>query len=176
MLGAGQLDWLKAQIDAAVAARQLIVLMSDSAWNGTSPGPPIPVSFSDKWPSYIFERDLISDYAATAGAQMFIVFGDSHGLQQDDGANEKNGFASICCGPFDQELHMHYQDSHQWNYPAGILEDGGPYRHAQQYHRLTIAQEPGSQVITVTADARDCSPVVDGTPLTVRTMTKTYLL
>ncbi len=63
------------------------------------PGPPTPLSFADKWPSYIFERDLISDYAAWVGAKLFIVYGDSHGLQrkhgleQDDGTSEKNGFA-----------------------------------------------------------------------------------
>jgi hypothetical protein len=174
MLGATQLEWLKGQIDAAASNHQLIVIFSDCAWNGVSPGPPIPASFCDKWPSYIYERDLISDYAAAAGAQLFIAFGDSHGLQQDDGANEKNGFASICCGPFDNDLHMHYQDSYQWSYPDGILDEGGPYRQAQQYQRLTISQDPGSPDITVTADARDCSPVVDGTPLTVRTLTKVY--
>jgi phosphodiesterase/alkaline phosphatase D-like protein len=174
MLGATQLTWVKGQIDAAAAAHQLVILYSDPAWNGVSPGPPIPVTYCDKWPSYIYERDLISDYAAAAGAQLFIVFGDSHGLQQDDGTNEKNGFASICCGPLDQELHMHYQDSNQFNYPSGILDEGGPYRHAQQYQRLTISQDEGSPQITVVAEARDCSPVVDGTPLTVATLTKTY--
>ncbi|MGI8701857.1 MAG: alkaline phosphatase D family protein [Nocardioidaceae bacterium] len=176
MLGATQLAWLKGQIDAAVGARQLVVIFSDCAWNGTSPGPPIPVSYSDKWPSYTYERDLVSDYAASAGAQLFIVFGDSHGLQQDDGTHEKNGFASICCGPFDQELHMHYQDSYQWSYPDGILDEGAPYRVAQQYQRLTISQEVGSSTITLTAEARDCSPAVVGTPLTVATLTKTFTL
>ena len=174
MLGAEQLSWLKAQLDAAAAARQLVVLFSDCAWNGVSPGPPIPVTFSDKWPSFSYERDLISDYAAAAGTQLFIAFGDSHGLQQDDGTNEKNGFASICCGPMDQELHMHYQDSYQWSYPDGIVDGGGPYRGAQQYQRLTITQEVGSSTVTVTAEARDCSPAVAGTPFTARTMTKSY--
>lgn len=176
MLGATQLAWLKGQIDAAATSRQLVVVFSDCAWNGTSPGPPIPLQFSDKWPSYIHERNLISDYAASKGADLFIVFGDSHGLQQDDGTNEKNGFASICCGPFDQQLHLHYQDAHQWNYPAGLHEGGGPYRHAQQYQRLTISQERGSSKVTVTAEARDCSHRVPGAPMTVRTMTKTYQL
>lgn len=174
MLGAAQLAWLKDQIAAAAAAHQLVILFTDSAWNGTTPGPPIPASFSDKWPSYQYERDLISDYAAAHGVQLFIVFGDSHGLQQDDGSNEKNGFAAICCGPFDQNLHMHYQDSYQWSYPDGIADYGGPYRPAQQYQRLTITQEDGSSSVTVMAEARDCSPVVDGTPRTVRTMVKTY--
>jgi phosphodiesterase/alkaline phosphatase D-like protein len=174
MLGATQLAWLKGQIDDAVANHQLIVLLTDPSWNGTSPGPPIPASYSDKWPSYIFERDLISDYAAAAGAQMFIAFGDTHGLQQDDGTNEKNGFATICCGPWDQDLHMHYQDSYQFNYPDGIVEGGGPYRHGQQYQRLTITQQPGSREITLTAEARDCSAVVSGAPKTVATLTKTY--
>jgi phosphodiesterase/alkaline phosphatase D-like protein len=175
MLGSTQLSWLKQQIDQAVEQHQLIVLFSDCAWNGTSPGPPIPTSFSDKWPSYIYERDLISDYAASVGAQLFIVYGDSHGLQQDDGTNEKNGFASIGVGPLDSPLHMHYQDSNQWNYPDGILDGGGPYRSAQHYQRLTIVQEDGSSTITVTADARDCS-VETGGPQTVRTMVKTYNL
>lgn len=71
---------------------------------------------------------------------------------------------------------MHYQDSYQWSYPVGIPEHDGPYRHAQQYQRLTIAQEAGSASITVTVEARDCSPAVPGTPLTVRTMTNTYEL
>ncbi|MGI8701852.1 MAG: alkaline phosphatase D family protein [Nocardioidaceae bacterium] len=176
MLGPFQLTWLNSEIDAAALARQLVVIFSDCAWNGTSPGPPIPASYADKWPSYIYERDLISDYAAARGAQLFIVFGDSHGLQQDDGTHEKNGFASICCGPLDQDLHMHYQDSYQWSYPADITEGGGPYRHAQQYQRLTISQQPGSSTVTVTAEARDCTRAVPGTPLTVRTLTKTYTL
>ncbi len=176
MLGVTQLTWLQRQIDAAASARQLLVLYTDCAWNGTSPGPPIPNTYCDKWPSYIYERDLISDYAAAKGVHVFIVFGDSHGLQQDDGANEKNGFASICCGPLDQELHMHYQDSYQWSYPYNVPEHGGPYRHAQQYQRLTISQVPGSSTVTVTAEARDCSSAVKGTPFTVRTMTKKYKL
>ncbi|MGI8701356.1 MAG: alkaline phosphatase D family protein [Nocardioidaceae bacterium] len=176
MLGPVQLAWLEHQIDRAVVERQLVVLFSDCAWNGTSPGPPIPVTYSDKWPSYIHERNQISDYAASKGAQMFIVFGDSHGLQQDDGRNERNGFATICCGPLDMELHMHYQDSYQWSYPHDVPEHGGPYRSAQQYQRLTIAQQKGSNVIFVTAEARDCSPAARGTPRTVRTMTRTYAL
>jgi phosphodiesterase/alkaline phosphatase D-like protein len=173
MLGSTQLRWLQSQIDEAAAQRQLVVLFSDCAWNGTSPGPPIPMTYSDKWPSYIYERDLISDYAARAGARMIILYGDSHGLQQDDGTHEKNGFASIGVGPLDSPLHMHYQDSNQWNYPAGITEGGGPYRDAQHYVRLTISQAATSQPILVKAEARDCS-VATGGPLTVRTMVKTY--
>lgn len=176
MLGKTQRRWLLGEIAAAVANRQLVILFSDCAWNGASPGPPIPATYSDKWPSYIYERDLISDYAAAQGAQLLIVFGDSHGLQQDDGTNEKNGFATICCGPLDMELHMHYQDSYEWSYPYDVPEHGGPYRFAQQYQRLTISQDEGSSTITVIASARDCSPAVKGTPKTVRTMTKTYTL
>jgi len=172
MLGSTQLKWFQSQISQAVAQHQLLIVFSDCAWVGTSPGPPIPVSFSDKWPSYIFERDLISDYAARLGAKMFILFGDSHGLQFDDGTHEKNGFASICVGPLDSPLHMHFQDSYQWNYPAGIDEGGGPYRDAQHYVRLTIADN-GASTITVTADARDCSRETGG-PRTVNTMVKTY--
>jgi phosphodiesterase/alkaline phosphatase D-like protein len=173
MLGAPQLAWLKVQIDEAVEAEQLLVLFSDCAWNGTSPGPPIPSTYTDKWPSYIYERDLISDYAAAKGLSMLIVFGDSHVMQQDDGRHEKNGFATLCCGPFDQRPHTHYADSYQWTYPSGS-EGGGPRRRVQQYQRITIAQQVGSRHITVTAQARDCSPAVEGTPKTVRTMTKTY--
>lgn len=173
MLGKAQLRWLKDEIDAAVREQQLIILYSDCAWNGVSPGPPIPSTYTDKWPSYIYERDLISDYAAERGASMLIVFGDSHGMQQDDGRHEKNGFATLCCGPFDQRPHMHYMDSYQWSYPP-FQEGGGPYRRIQQYQRITIVQEPGSTMIKVTAEARDCSPWVKGAPKTVRTMTKDY--
>ncbi len=126
MLGATQLKWLQFEISQAAAQYQLVVLYSDCAWNGTSPGPPIPVSYSDKWPSYLYERDLISDYAARAGAKMLILFGDSHGMQFDDGTHEKNGFASLGVGPLDSPLHMHCQDSYQGNYPQGIDEGGGP--------------------------------------------------
>ncbi|MGI8700241.1 MAG: alkaline phosphatase D family protein [Nocardioidaceae bacterium] len=177
MLGATQLAWWKGQIRAAAAARQLVVMFSDPDWNGVSPGPPIPRTYSDKWPSYIYERDLMSDFAASLlGPNLFIAYGDSHILQQDDGTNEKNGFASICCGPFHQNLHAHFQNSVQWNYPDGVAQAEGKNRNAMQYQRLTITQRPGSSTVTVTAEARDCTPKVSGTPLTVRTMTKTYTL
>jgi len=172
MLGATQLTWLKSQIDQAAQQRQVIIMYSDVAWNGVSPGPPIPRTYCDKWPSYIYERDLISDYAKSKGANLFIFFGDSHGLQFDDGTHEKNGFPSICVAPLDSPLHMHFQDAYQWNYPAGIDEGGGPYRSAQHYVRLTI-QDNGSGQITVTAEARDCSAETGG-PKTVNTMVKTY--
>jgi phosphodiesterase/alkaline phosphatase D-like protein len=177
MLGATQLAWWKAQIDAAAEAHQLVVMFTDPGWNGTSPGPPIPFTYCDKWPSYIFERDLMSDYAASRiGPNMVIAYGDSHLLQQDDGTNEKNGFATMCCGPIHQNLHAHYQSTSQWNYPADIVEGAGKARNGMQYQRLTIAQAPGSSTVTVTAEARDCTPGVSGTPLTVRTMTRTYTL
>lgn len=176
MLGQYQLDWLKAQIDAAVDQRQFILVYSDTAWNGVSPWTPlgIPLTYGDKWPSYLYERDAISDYVASAGAKMFIVHGDTHGLQQDDGTNEKNGYAVICSSPLDAGIHMHYQDWYQWNYPSNFPEGGGPYRHAQQYQRLTIAQDPDTLVVTVTAEARDCSTEAAQTPRTVRTMVKQY--
>ncbi len=177
MLGAVQLGWWRGQIRAAAAARQLVIMFTDPAWNGTSPGPPIPNTYSDKWPSYIYERDLMSDFAASLlGPNMFIAYGDSHILQQDDGTNEKNGFASICCGPFHRYLHAHYQSDVQWNYPSGVSQVEGKNADAMQYQRLTVTQAPGESTVTVIAEARDCTPGVSGTPKTVRTMTKTYTL
>jgi hypothetical protein len=159
-------------------------MFTDPAWNGTcddvidskGAGTGIPVSYSDKWPAYQFERDLISDYAAgvspvAARVDMVIAYGDSHILQQDDGTNEKNGYATICCGPADQTLHGHFQASAQWNYPAGILEGGHNYRHAQQYQRLTVAQV--GHTVTVTADAMDCTDGF-GSSSPIRTLTKSF--
>ncbi len=177
MLGATQLAWWKGQIDAAAEARQLVVMFTDPGWNGVSPGPPIPFTYADKWPSYSFERDLMSDYAASKlGPNLFIAYGDSHLIQQDDGFSEKNGFASICCGPLHQNLHAHFQDESQFNYPTDIVEGGGKARDGMMYQRLTITQLPGEATVTVTAEARDCTPGTAGTPLTVLTMTKTYTL
>lgn len=178
MLGATQLAWVQGQINAAQTAHQLVVLWTDPAWNGKKADviplpPPIPTSYADKWPSYQYERDLISDYAAARAVTLFIVHGDSHGLQQDDGTNEKNGFAVVCAGPWHQNCHAHYQASYQWTYPAGMTEGGtgGVTRNAMMWQRLTFADN--GTTITVTAEARECTPkIVGSTPTTVRTMTK----
>lgn len=184
MLGTTQLNWLKGQLDLAATNREFVVLYTDSAWNGLSPVGGdgfIPATFTDKWPSYCYERDVISDYAfSKIGENMVILHGDSHGMQFDDGQtpkfdgsgnrlNDKNGYVVACCGPFNQNLHMHYTNAYDWSYPANVGDgqtggvDTGPYRKAMQWVYLYI-DEPSGTPFTFNVELifRDASTVKSG--------------
>lgn len=203
MLGTTQFEWVKAQFDAAATARQFVVLLTDPAWNGLSPQEAdgtIKATFTDKWPTYTYERDLLSDYAfGKIGANMIIFHGDTHGLQADDGLtpkfdglgnrlNDKNGFAVFCCGPYCQNLHMHYTNAYGFNYPSGIGDgqtggtDTGPYRTGMQWVYLNI-NESSAFHFDVKIMSRDATPhksggnpvYATGTPKTVNTFTRTYI-
>lgn len=167
MLGATQRAWLMAELKAAAVAGQLVVLLTDSSWNGQCPNP-VPLTLSDKMPAYQHERDLISDTAAELGLDMIIVHGDTHLMLQDE-THEKNGFVVIGCSPFDQLAQGHFQDSYDWVYPPGQPETGGTLK-VQQYQRLVWTDD--GTAITFTATARDCSTGEAGRSL--RTLTRTY--
>ncbi|MDX6308988.1 MAG: hypothetical protein QOI06_2034 [Nocardioidaceae bacterium] len=167
MLGATQLTWLKDELLAAAVARQLVVLLTDSSWNGVCPNP-VPMSLSDKMPAYQHERDHISDFAAAIGVDMIIVHGDTHLMLQDE-THEKNGFVVIGCSPFDQLAQGHFQDSYDWVYPPGQPATRGTVK-AQQYQRLVWADD--GTTITFTATARDCSK--GAAARSMRTLTRTY--
>lgn len=216
MLGSTQFDWVKSEIDAAAAAGQMVIMFTDPAWNGVTPVDPdgyIEATYSDKWPTYIYERTQLSNYAAsklakTSGSpNMIIIHSDSHLHQLDDGTtpgtphlgmggigSDINGIVVACTGPFHQNVHAHYQDSYNTiNYPAGVVDGGGPYRSAMQYLRLTVdsVTTPGSVIVTM--DHWDCTPFksngnppyASGTPKSLSTISgsgvttpfvKTYVL
>lgn len=163
MLGANQLARLLADLQAAKDdGCAVYVLSTDPAWNGISDYP-INDSQSDKWPSFIFERDLISDAANTIGIPLYIMKGDDHIASQDDGTNEKNGHAVIGAGPFDKQLHANYQQANQYVYPSGVKGSGdevdGHQRHAMQYQRVTINDGVAdAHKVTISATIRDCTP------------------
>lgn len=183
MLGRNQLDWLYEEIDQAAAAGQFLCIFSDPGWYGTAEIDGdfrIKVSNSDKWIAYIHERNLISDYIAAAyaavgkGVNALVICSDTHALQQDNGAHQRNGLASVVCGPFDQNIHAlaTFVESYEWTYPAHADEHRQLGRQ-QSYQRLTFREAPAG-TLTVTAVARDCTPI--GGAVSRRTMRKTYLL
>jgi hypothetical protein len=166
MLGSTQLGWLQDERTAAAGAHQLVVLFTDSSWNGVCPDP-VPLTCSDKMPAYQVERDAISDFAASLGLSMIIVHGDSHLLLHDE-THERNGFVVVWCSPFDQRAQGHFQDSYDWVFPPGQPETGGTLE-VEQYQRLTWADD--GTTITFTADAQACW---GDSPGTVRTRTRSY--
>jgi phosphodiesterase/alkaline phosphatase D-like protein len=183
MLGDTQLAWLLAEIDAAAASGQLLCIFSDTGWYGTAALGAygrIKVSNSDKWVAYTHERDLISDRIASAYAAVgktpnaIVVCSDTHALQQDSGATQRNGLASVVCGPFDQHVHAlpTFVESYEWTYPPHS-DAGGVQPRRQCYQRLTF-QESVPGTLTVTAVARDCTPA--GGPVNRRKLVKTYRL
>lgn len=167
MLGATQLRWVRAELAAAAAARQLVVLLTDSAWNGVAPDP-VDVYSSDKMPAYQHQRDLVSDWAAQLGLSMVIIHGDTHLLLHDE-THERNGFVVVGCAPLDQLAQGLFQDSADWVYPPGQPPVGGTME-VQQYQRLTWADD--GTTITFTAEARSCS---DAGGDTVHVLTRTYV-
>jgi hypothetical protein len=183
MLGATQLHWLLKEIDTAAASGQFLCIFSDTGWYGTAAlgdNGRIMVSNSDKWIAYTFERDLISDHIATAydaygkGVNAMVVCSDTHALQQDSGATQRNGLASIVCGPFDQHAHAlpAFVSAYEWTFPPDA-DSGGVKPRQRSYQRLTFDEKvPGR--LTVTAVARDCTPG-DG-PRTRRKLVRTYEL
>lgn len=183
MLGLTQLNWLKAEIDAASLAGQFCAIFSDPAWNGTlvegdglTDGK-IAVSYSDKWPAYPYERDLISDYIKASylahgkGMNAAKFSGDTHAMQQDDGTHEKNGMRAFVCGPFHQRVHAHFMSSYDRTFPLNADAPGAlPYK--MMYQQVTFAEAPAG-TLTMTVVGRNCTPNDSGTPLTPSGMNPT---
>jgi len=147
----------------------------DTAWNGNADTPITPIN-SDRWGSYRFERDLMSDYAAGAGVDMFIVHSDSHALQADDGTgnnaagvSEKNGFAVVCAGPMGRDSHAAFPEYYTYTWPT----DSGD-NVSNQYMRLVFHQTDSTHV-QVTAIPWDCTKNRRGTPMNpFPSLVKTY--
>lgn len=184
-----QENWLYDEATLAAAAGQMLIVFSDTAFLGVSPFDPppagngIPVTYSDKWASYTVQRDRIDLTLAsimpitTGHPNVEIWSSDSHALQYGVSAN---GIKCRTCGPFDQNLHAHYQSSYTRTYPANTKGDtqtggtGNLTAQRQQYMRMDIVESPAG-TFTVTAGMRDCSPkVVGDTPVTEFTDVTVY--
>ena len=187
MLGESQLAWLKAEIKAAARAGQFTQIFSDPGWNGTAevnPATGIMLrSNSDKWCAYIHERDLISDFikatyeAHGKGINAAIAHSDTHGIQQD-ATHERNGILVWCCGPLDQGVHVlpTFMENYDYTYPswAKASEDARKIR-KNMYQRMTWSEDADHR-LTLTVTGRNCTPADRGTPRSLRTLTKEYLL
>lgn len=144
MLGAAQLRWLAAELQAAAQAGQVVVLSTNVPWNGSAaPG-------ADDWAGYSTERTVIADLIADSGVadQLVMVAGDAHMVAIDDGSN--TDFSSSRSGGFPL-LH-----------PAALDRNGsakgGPYSEGAfpgggQYGLLSVTDDGGD--VTVGLSGRD---------------------
>lgn len=76
MLGSAQKTWFKAELDAAVAANQVVVFVSAVPWLGTQANLP------DGWGGYQTERLELADYMKASGLQgsLIVLSGDLHAV------------------------------------------------------------------------------------------------
>jgi phosphodiesterase/alkaline phosphatase D-like protein len=187
MLGKHQLSWLKSEIHTAATAGQFVQIFTDPGWNGTAEVNPetgvIVRSNSDKWCAYTYERDQISDFIKTSyaahgkGVNAAVAHSDTHAIQQD-ATHERNGMLAWCCGPLDQGVHAlpTFCESYDYTFP-GWAKDGIAVRHVQKkmYQQMTWAEDSEHR-LTLTVTARNCTPKDRGTPRSLRTLTKVYML
>ncbi len=94
MLGAAQLRWLDAELQAAAEAGQVVVLVTNVPWNGAAS------AGADDWSGYTTERRRVADLIAGYGLadQTLMIAGDAHMLAIDDGTN--TDFSSAGTGGF----------------------------------------------------------------------------
>jgi alkaline phosphatase D len=123
MLGANQLQWLKAQLSAAAGAPLVV-------WVNTVPWIAEAGSFSDDWGSYAAEREDIANHIHRLGLTRRIIMlsGDAHMVAIDDGTHSNYatetgraspGFVVMHAAPLDQST----------------SEKGGPYSHGTSRQR-----------------------------------------
>lgn len=111
MISPAQMTWLKAEIDAAVAAGEAIGLVSECNWQ----------SGTDSWnEAYATaQREEIWNYLeANAAGRVFSVVGDQHQLAIDDGTNHAfdtdatHGVPVMCAAAL---VHSFHQASGTWS-------------------------------------------------------------
>ncbi len=187
MLGESQLAWLKAEIEAAAAARQFCQIFTDPGWNGTAEVNPrtgiIMRSNSDKWCAYIHERDQISDFIKTTyaahgkGLNAAIAHSDTHAIQYDE-THERNGLVIWCCGPLDQGVHAlpTFKENYDSTFPSWAKEDE-PARGTRKnmYQQMTWSEDASHQ-LTLTVTGRNCTPTDPNTPRNLHTLQRQYQL
>ena len=141
MMSAGQLTWIKNQLDSAALAGQSVCWVSSVPWiEATTDG-------SDAWGGYNAQRQEIADFIneRSYNNRVFILSGDMHSLAFDDGTSVNN-FADlkvIQSAPLDR----------------GSSSKGGPYLVGpigasgtiSQYSTIKVTDAEGP-TITVTVD------------------------
>jgi phosphodiesterase/alkaline phosphatase D-like protein len=82
VLGATQKAWFKSELDAAVAAGQLVVWVCSRTFGG------LPATGGDHWGYFTTERTELCDYIqANAPGRVVVLSADRHSLDIDDGTN-----------------------------------------------------------------------------------------
>jgi phosphodiesterase/alkaline phosphatase D-like protein len=123
MLGASQLQWLKAQLSAAAGAPLVV-------WVNTVPWIAKTGSFSDDWGSYAAEREDIANYIHRLGLTRRIIMlsGDAHMVAIDDGTNSNYATGAARAGAGFVVMHAAPLDQ-------STSEKGGPYSHGTSRQR-----------------------------------------
>jgi phosphodiesterase/alkaline phosphatase D-like protein len=123
MLGASQLQWLKAQLSAASSAPLVV-------WVNTVPWIAKAGSFSDNWGSYAAEREDIANHINRLGLTRRIVMlsGDAHMVAIDDGTHSYYATGTGRTGPGFVVMHAAPLDQ-------STSEKGGPYSHGPSRQR-----------------------------------------
>lgn len=101
LLGAEQKAWLKAEMLAAKAAKQLVFWLHDNEWVRAQES---PNGARDGWSVYHTERLEISAFITANSIDLHMAHGDNHSLMADDGTNNPfGGFPWVCVAPMHQQ-------------------------------------------------------------------------
>lgn len=140
MMGAAQKTWWKGEIDAALAAGQVV------AWISTCPfHAPTPSLAVDWWAAYTTERQELADYLVTKNMadRIFLMSGDMHSLAyasgQNDGDYSTAGGGSVAMfhaaplygtsdqkgGPYDATVYPSVTTTHAAQYGLIDVADNG---------------------------------------------------
>jgi len=146
MLGASQLQWLKAQLSAAAGAPLVV-------WVNTVPWIAKAGSFSDDWGSYAAEREDIANHIHRLGLARRVVMlsGDAHMVAIDDGTHSNYATGAGRAGPGFVVMHAAPLD-------RATSEKGGPYSHGvsrqrEQFGLLQVADD--GRTLKVELSGRD---------------------
>jgi hypothetical protein len=112
-----------AEIDAAVAAGQMIVWLGDGPWIE-----PTGAGASNSWSRYSTERTEVGAYIAASGAKLVRLHGDTHTLFYDDGTNNPwGGFASASAAPIHTTAQTFGQTMSGGTWPRGTTNSSRQY-------------------------------------------------
>ena len=146
MLGASQLQWLKAQLSAAAGAPLVV-------WVNTVPWIAKAGSFSDDWGSYAAEREDLANHIHRLGLtrRILMLSGDAHMVAIDDGTHSNYATGAGRAGPGFVVMHAAPLD-------RATSEKGGPYSHGVsrqqgQFGLLQVADD--GRALKVDLSGRD---------------------
>lgn len=114
-LGTAQRAWFYSEIDAAVAANEVVAWLGDGPWVGA----PSVGGTLQEWRAYNTERVAIGNYIQSSGVKLIRIHGDTHSLAADSGANNAyGGFPFISAAPFHTTAHAFGLPVDHGSYPS----------------------------------------------------------